>query len=760
MESTGNKATRLLLKIFFWFIGIYILLIIIASPLARHLIQKHDVEYTGREITLQRAFVNPLGGSVSFRNLQLYEENDSDSVFISFGRLATDMSLLKMLTGVYQVNSIRLVDPHFNIFRRDTIFNFSDLIQRFAVQEDSLEEETVKLNLKDIEIKNGSITYGEKGIQSGTEISEINFYSPGKKWNEDIIEGEFSFKPGSGKAEGNFTININSLDYNAGFRLTDFNPVILAEYLEKYAVKANMTGDIDIDLLSEGNFNEPLNGTAKGKIEIKDFHFGKDSINDYASFERFLIEMEEVDLKENRFYFDSVLLSKPNILYQMYDTLDNFRRLLTAEVEEEAEKVADTVDYLVDILDSDYYIRSLGITDGRIEFNDFTIAEKFTFLVNQLNVKADSVDKQNKNLKIITTAKIHPSGNINIDINMDPKNEKNFDLSYEFRDVPATMFNPYILTYTSYQLDRGTIEMHGTWNVRDNNISSLNHFLVIDPRETEKVKGKDTKWVPMPLIMAVVEERGGVIDYQIPVKGSIDDPSFNLWDVITDIVRNILVKPPTTPYGIQVRNLQEEVQKTLAVKWKMRQVQIEKDQEKFVEGISDFLKKNPEAYIIVEPVYHVEKEMENILLFEAKKKYFFESRGKKVTALERRDSMEVEKLSSRDPAFLSHLEKHVNNPELLTLQEKCYSYIGREYVQERFHDLVELREKEFLSFFEKDKTQDRVDMQEPLDLFPYDWFSFFEINYRGDLPESLKEAYQELYDLIDSPRDEFPVRRR
>lgn len=759
MARSGNKVIRLLLKIFLWVIGIYILLIIVASPLARYLIQKHDVRYTGREITLQRAIVNPIGGSVSLRNLKLYEA-ENDSVFISFGRLSANMSMLKMLTGVYQVNSIRLVDPRIDIFRDDTIFNFTDLIERFAVKEDSLEEETLKLNFGEIEIKNGLITYGEAEIKTGTEISEINFFSPGKKWNDDIIEGEYSFKPGSGRAEGNFTINLKTFDYNAGFRLTAFNPGVFIEYLEKYAVKASLRGNINIDLISEGNFNEPLNGRAQGNIEIKNFHFGKDSLNDYASFDRLLVEMREVDLKENKFYFDSILLNKPDILYQMYDTLDNFRRLLTPEIEEEAKEAADTVDYLVDILGADYNVRNFAITNGKIEFNDFSIAEKFTFLVNQFNITADSVDKQNKRLKVTTTASIIPSGDLNMVLHMDPKNEKNFDISYEFRDIPATMFNPYILTYTSYQLDRGTIEMHGTWNVRDNNISSLNHFLVVDPRDTKRVRGKDTRWVPLPLIMSVVRERGGVIDYQIPVKGNLKDPSFKLWDIITDIFRNILVKPPTTPYGIQVKNLEEEVQKTLAVKWRMRQVEIGKDQEKFVEGISDFLKDNPEAYITVEPVYHVEKEMENILLFEAKKKYFFESKGKKVTALERRDSMEVEKLSSRDPDFLAYIEKQANNPGMLTLQEKCYMYIGREHVQERFNELMESRKREFLSFFEKDKTMDRVEMKEPQNRVPYDWFSFFGINYKGDVPESLKEAYDQLYDLIESPRDDFPIRRR
>jgi hypothetical protein len=44
------------------------------------------------------------------------------------------------------------------------------------------------------------------------------------------------------------------------------------------------------------------------------------------------------------------------------------------------------------------------------------------------------------------------------------------------------------------------------------------------------------------------------------------------------------------------------------LKWKMRQSALRPEQEKFLENLADFLKKNPEAFISVSPQQYALKE--------------------------------------------------------------------------------------------------------------------------------------------------------
>jgi len=63
------------------------------------------------------------------------------------------------------------------------------------------------------------------------------------------------------------------------------------------------------------------------------------------------------------------------------------------------------------------------------------------------------------------------------------------------------MFNPYLVSYSSYDLDRGPLNSM-VRECEKGIIQSVNHLVIIDPRVTKRVRNKDTKWLPMPLIMS------------------------------------------------------------------------------------------------------------------------------------------------------------------------------------------------------------------------------------------------------------------
>jgi hypothetical protein len=764
METNGRKRA---VKIILWFLGILALLLIIIAaitpPVAKRLVEKHDVEYTGREISVGNILVNPLTIALRVNDLVMFEQQ-SDTVFMSVEKFKVNFSLLKLLRGVYEIKSVKVTRPEIRVVRDDSLFNFTDLIERFA-PEDTISEELM-LNVRNISLKDGKINYYEKNLPVEIGITEIYFYSKGMFWDVDTITGEFSLVPGEGRVSGDFMFDQDSLDYRMAMVVENLDAGLFEPYLDEMAGRSHLEALLNLDIKASGNFNRPLEGRAAGKFEMKDVRFGPNPENNFFSLERFLVSFNDIDMEKKRFYFDSILIDKPSVLFARYDTLDNFRRMfstwLAKEVGEEVEEEVDSISFLIKMQDWDYELKNFALKEGRIEFDDYSIAEKFSLIIVPFNIKADSIDKDNRRVKVSFDGGIVPAGKFRADLSMDPEDEKNFAFSYEFRNIPAPLFNPYIITHSSYQLDRGTIEMHGTWNVVDSKINSLNHFLVLDPRNYEKVKGKDTKWVPLPLILSLTREQGGVIDYQIPVKGDLNDPSFILSDVISDILRNILVKPPATPYRLEVRKAEEKIEKILSVKWKMRRAKVEDGQDKFLEDIAEFLEENPEASLVVQPIMHAEKEKENLLLFEAKKKYFIESGRIEGPKLKDKDSMEIDNMSTREKEFIRYLDKSLKNPELLTIQEKCARFIGWDLVNQKYDELLKMRRNAFLAYFRDNDTDKRVEVLAVKNQVPANWFSYYKIDYKGDIPEKLKEAFDKLYEANTEPprRKYLPFRRR
>ncbi|HKC69770.1 MAG TPA: hypothetical protein VKG26_16140, partial [Bacteroidia bacterium] len=52
---------------------LFILVIVFISPITKYLIEKYDFKYTGREITLDWAYVNPFTGYIHLNNLKIFE---------------------------------------------------------------------------------------------------------------------------------------------------------------------------------------------------------------------------------------------------------------------------------------------------------------------------------------------------------------------------------------------------------------------------------------------------------------------------------------------------------------------------------------------------------------------------------------------------------------------------------------------------------------------------------------------------------------
>ena len=215
----------------------------------------------------------------------------------------------------------------------------------------------------------------------------------------------------------------------------------------------------------------------------------------------------------------------------------------------------------------------------------------------------------------------------------------------------------------------------------------------------------------MPMIMAFVLERGNVIDYSVPITGNLKDPKFHIRDVVFDVIKNIFVKPPTTPYRMEVRNLEAEIEKSLTVKWEMRQHQLRPHQQKFVKKIADFLKDNPHATLNVHPFEYASKEGEYILFYETKKKFFLLDKEKNSIDFNAEDSLAVNMMSVKGPDLVKHISKNLSDTVMFTLHEKCINFVGKEIVNSQMKQLIKNRETVFREIFIANGTESQVSMR-------------------------------------------------
>ena len=545
------------------------------------------------------------------------------------------------------------------------------------------------------------------------------------------------------------------------------------QFLEQYFKQMSNYGSfraiLDANLKTNGNFRDAQNLNAKGTVIINDFHFGENESKDFASFDKFILQIKALNPKNKKYLLDSVSLDHPYFKYERYDYLDNVQMMFgkkgtivagAQQNQHQFNLILEIGDYIKELaknfFKSNYKVDRLAIYKGDFTYNDYTLNEKFSVSASPINISADSINKNNDRVKLKFDSGIKPFGKASVNLSINPKDSSDFDLVYNFTKIPVSLFNPYLIKYTSFPLDRGSVELKGTWHVKNGMIHSNNHLLVIDPRVNKRMKSKNNNWIPLRFLMFFVRERGNVIDYEIPITGNLNKPKFIYKDIIFDALENVFVKPATTSYRTQVNNTEYEIEKSMFLKWDMNKSELSRSQTNFLEDVADLLKEDPKLSISVYPMPYTEKEKEYILFFEAKKNYFLNKEHRSVKSLSEDDSISINKMSNKDSLFIDYLNSKLAKKRVFTVQDKCLNLLGETFVNQKLNELNKNRKEIFKDYFKELEIKKRVKINNTEDNVPFNGFSYYKIDYKGDVPKSLQKAYERINELNnEAPRKKF-----
>jgi len=155
-------------KTLFIFISTIIIIVVVVilfiSPITKYLVEKHDEKYTGRQITMTRAYVNPFTGYIHFSNLKIYELK-SDSVFFSAKGVSVNIAMFKLLSKTYEISKFTLNHPRVIIIQNKKDLNFNDLVEKFSSKKNSdTTKAPVHFNILSVKINDGEFYYREKLI--------------------------------------------------------------------------------------------------------------------------------------------------------------------------------------------------------------------------------------------------------------------------------------------------------------------------------------------------------------------------------------------------------------------------------------------------------------------------------------------------------------------------------------------------------------------------------------------------------------------
>jgi hypothetical protein len=124
------------------------------------------------------------------------------------------------------------------------------------------------------------------------------------------------------------------------------------------------------------------------------------------------------------------------------------------------------------------------------------------------------------------------------------------DLTMSFSDVDLTVVNPYSGHFVGYKIDKGKLSVDVHYQVAQRKLTAEQHFVVDQLELGERVDSPDAIHVPLKIAVALLKDRNGVIDLNLPMSGSLDDPKFRVGPILWQMFTNLLTKVAAAPFAL------------------------------------------------------------------------------------------------------------------------------------------------------------------------------------------------------------------
>lgn len=122
------------------------------------------------------------------------------------------------------------------------------------------------------------------------------------------------------------------------------------------------------------------------------------------------------------------------------------------------------------------------------------------------------------------------------------------DLKARADGIDLSSLSPYAGKYIGYDISNGKLSFQVTYHVENSVLTAQNH-LVLDQLELgHKVAAPGASDLPVEFALSLLKNNAGVIDVNLPVEGSLNDPQFSVGGIVLKLVENLIKKTVESPF--------------------------------------------------------------------------------------------------------------------------------------------------------------------------------------------------------------------
>ncbi|WP_418145489.1 DUF748 domain-containing protein [Variovorax paradoxus] len=201
----------------------------------------------------------------------------------------------------------------------------------------------------------------------------------------------------------------------------------------------------------------------------------------------------------------------------------------------------------------------MSLVNGRIDFTDLFVKPNYSADLSELTGKLSSFSSNPPKgeggrpalADLELRGKAQQTAALEITGKLNPLAKPlELDITAKMRDLDLAPLSPYSVRYAGHGIERGKMSMDVNYKIApDGQLTASNKLVLNQLQFGDEVQGAPNS-LPVRLAVALLADRNGVIDVDLPLRGSLNDPQFSIGPLIFKAVVNLIVKAVTSPFSL------------------------------------------------------------------------------------------------------------------------------------------------------------------------------------------------------------------
>jgi len=197
-------------------------------------------------------------------------------------------------------------------------------------------------------------------------------------------------------------------------------------------------------------------------------------------------------------------------------------------------------------------IREIRVDDGRMNFSDYFVKPNFSAEIQALNGTITGASSAyDSKAKVDLKGKLDEFSPVSIKGELQPFAFDHYtDLGLKFENIALPIFNPYSTPLAGYNIAKGKLTTDLHYTIVDRKLEAQHRIRIdqLEWGEATATQGEAT--LPVKFATSLLKDKDGVINLDVPVGGTLDDPSFRIGPIIWQVIKNIIVKAVSAPFSL------------------------------------------------------------------------------------------------------------------------------------------------------------------------------------------------------------------